>query len=63
MNNTENKTELSDEELDRISGGRNNNSNGKNADDSGKTVYKCNFCGETFNSKHDLKTHVNSYHK
>lgn len=55
MNNLE---ELNEEELEKISGGK------KKLDVSkpGKSIYKCDFCGEEFDKRKDLDKHVKSLH-
>ncbi len=52
-----NKEELNEEELEKISGGK-----GKNKSLLGKTIYKCDFCGEEFDKRKDIDKHIKALH-
>ena len=54
------KEQLDDKELEKINGGYNHSVVG---DGSGKSFFKCDFCGETFDDKKNYNNHMKKLHK
>ena len=54
------KEQLNDEELKKINGGLSHSVQG---DGSGKSFFKCDFCGETFDDKKNYNNHMKKLHK
>ena len=54
------KEQLDDKELEKINGGYNHSVVGNG---SGKSFFKCDFCGEVFDDKKDSNNHMKKLHK